>query len=177
MRTCIRGNAGMTFVEALVAGVISAVIGGVIIVMYRIYSDQTRESSALLSLQNAYSAVMEQIAVGTHNAYMVIPADESFTDACGEAAATAAGVIFYDKTGVPYGGIGISNDTIIECDATLNWIPLTSGFGPVLVDSDSTRFELNRCRNSITVFMRLKRSTADTTFYLGPVRETFVCRN
>jgi type II secretory pathway pseudopilin PulG len=166
----------MTLIELLVAGVIGVILVGVMLVIYRMYDTQVRENSARLALQMQYAVVVEQIAAHAHGAHKIFAAEESYTEACLPGSNPFNKVLFYDNVGIPFAGIGRSNDTMIECDPSLTWKSFEAGAGPVLVDPVSL-FGLNGCRNALTLNLRLKRPEGDTVFYTGPAKEVFVCRN
>ncbi len=166
---------GMTLVELLVAGTISVIVAGVILVIYLMYNSQIRESNGNLSLQIQYENIAEQVASRARTAHKIFERTAAYQENC-LGAANAASVLFYNTAGVPIGGIGISNDTLVECKADLNWIAYDAGNGIVRVDTASF-FVLNGCRNGIELHLTLKKPEHDTTYYFGPGGDVFLCRN
>jgi type II secretory pathway pseudopilin PulG len=99
-------QAGFTLVEALVTGVISAALGGVILTVFLVNGNQIRETTTMLQMSQRYDVASDQIKRTARLARLVK------TD--GDAAAPIAGPITDPQTGNVYMVIfcGTAGDTL-----------------------------------------------------------------
>lgn len=166
-----KNNSGFTLVEALVTGVIVAVVGIAFFTVFIMYSQEQRESLAMSRMQMQYEALRQQIADDTRKAAWVHttnsrPAPLPLTPASG---ILAIWMIARDNTTIHTYTIG--NGTI-----QINNAAFITGYGPVQIAGGS--FSLTRYRDRVILNGLQLRTTVDgKTYQLGPRSEEFLCRN
>jgi type II secretory pathway pseudopilin PulG len=167
---------GMTLVEALVASVIGVVLAGIIIIIYSMFNRQVKENNAYLIMQMQYENLSEQIAFNTRRAHVILDGTVIYNDSTDTMGSTLTNVKFYNATGTVIGGVGIFGDTVKELDNGATWIPFKTGNGIVVVKPGSS-FLVPGGKNSISLNLTLKYNDRDTTYYLQPRKDEFLCRN
>lgn len=171
---------GMTLIEVLVAGVISTIVAGAMVVVWKTYDDRIRTSATDGTLQMQHSEVAGQIGCYARQAHRILenyhaPANDSCrTDSC----RFTDSLFFYDGNGSAFAAIYLNGDRLFQHDFIAGTdVPFTTGSGEVLVDTAaSLPFAMNGCRNAVLVNMTLVQFDKDTLrFTPGP--EEFRCRN
>lgn len=174
----VADRSGMTLIELLVAGVLSVIIGGVFYVLYSLYSNEVKENNAYFAMQQQYENLSEQIAFDTRVAHKILPEEYTPHDTCDTLYDTIQSVFLYSIALECMGGYRIEGDVFEEYETTREqWIPFEAGNGIVRVDPARSWFVLPGCKNEISLHLTLAFTAHDTTFYLLPRRDQFVCRN
>ena len=172
----IRKQYGMTLIEVLVAATISVIIAGAALVIFTMFNTQTKETNAYLVMQMQYENLSEQIAFDTHMAHKILDTADIFYEASDIVNDTVTAFYYYSVGPPPVAGIAIEDDRLREFrDDT--WKDFHVGNGIVLLDTANSYFVLNGRRQGVALHLRLKQPGPDTTYYLSPRKDEFICRN
>jgi type II secretory pathway pseudopilin PulG len=180
MRVYLTDNSGMTLVEVLVAGIISTIVAGSMLVLWSAFNTQIRDTSSTGVLQAQYGDVSYLIARNTRVAHLVL--SQSFgraNDSCYRGDDTTQSLYFYNRAGICTTAVQLVNDTMYEYTTNgteLVGTPIAAGGRIVLVNAGS-HFILNGCRNRVEMDLTLKLPRKDTFELYTPGRDVFQCRN
>jgi type II secretory pathway pseudopilin PulG len=174
--THARGNAGMTLVETIVGAIIALVIGTIIFTIYSMYNSETKQSTLLSKLQRQYENVSEQIAFDTRRASRVVADMSEWTDPfIALDSNTSKTILMYGMNGAQIAGFQIAAGKLQELKGT--WVDFQAGGGIVEVDTLSSYFMLNPNRDQVQARLKLKTQDRDSTYYFGPFKDGYTCRN
>lgn len=173
----IKNEKGMTLVEAIVAGLLTAVLAGAGFTMFLMYTNETREVTANLRMQRQYETLFEDIAGTARQATLIISTDESPTGFTSSQRQTKE-ILMYRGTDV-IGGYRFVNDAVEELNGfsggTSEWKPFTTDGEQVLVDASNCVFSLSPLRKRLEIDAVI-RTVDSNAFYLKSRKGLFLCR-
>ncbi|MFW5813352.1 MAG: hypothetical protein ACOCXC_03405 [Fibrobacterota bacterium] len=168
---------GVTLVEIIVTGLLTAVLAGAGFTMFMMYTNETREVSAYMRMQRQYETLFEDIAGTARRATLIISTDESPTGFTSSQKQTRE-ILMYSGTNV-IGGYRFVDDAVEELKGfsgtTPQWKPFTTDGEQVLVDASNCVFRLSPLRKQLEISAVIRTVDKDA-FYLKSRKGLFLCR-
>lgn len=168
---------GFTLVEAMMAGALSAVLGGSILTVLYLCNDSMEESLAKAKLASQYEVVAETIHRIAREAYTVSGNTEEFRDPSTPPNFTNHGWInFYRRDSTLIGGVGVNSSDPYLQERT------GTGIRKFYIAGDSLYVQYFRAgilegRKAVTFRLTLELTQGGKTYTLTSPREVALCRN
>lgn len=189
---------GFTLVEVLITGILSSVLGGVVLTIFYVNNTQVKEGAAELKLSQEQAAVAEHITNDVRWAHALRKSGEPngnwnsppasawttppYQDSVNSPAITGLSEVIVTKLdGSEYAGYRISGDyldTLVPNSnpRVYNHLEIFPG-DTVRVDGDSSYFGIMQKRRGLEVRLRLYRLEDGDTVFLPPHQDNILCRN
>ena len=177
--TRITDEQGFSLVEALVAAVLSLLVGAVMVTIIQMNSNGTMNGALNTMIQMQYETVVSDICEKTRFADVVLGGGEAWPAATNAAPiANTNKIMLYNTAGAVIGGYQIvSTTTLQEYDLALaNWKNFHVGSKDVTVTAGSG-FSLTGNRQWLTLNINVSSTFMTLTATSLSKQELFLCRN
>jgi type II secretory pathway pseudopilin PulG len=178
MAISLKRQKGFTLVEAIVAGMVAAIIAGFAATLIYMVGSQSTQSSLQMKLLMQYEIAAEQMARVTRNAHFVLAEGETFPP-WNNAALTTNAVQMYSIAGVRTGGFKINGTTLQEWSLITNqWVdfkinPADSGVKVL----SASGFTLSPSRTDVTLGVGVVATAKSKKDTITSGQELIACRN
>jgi hypothetical protein len=180
MGLSLKNNAGVTLVEALVATIIAAVVGAVMLTIIYLNGRQVSASMRTMKLCMGYDIAVSQIGKTCRAARFITRPGDTGWPPNANGAATTTTIYMRGSTGDTIGGYTISGTSLKEWDtAAKEFIGLKiSPTDSIRVTSvPPSNFILSQSRKNVTVNLQVVALYSGVPDTFRSVREMFLCRN
>jgi type II secretory pathway pseudopilin PulG len=178
---------GFTLVEAIVAAIVSVVLGGVILTIFKMNNDGVKDGAVNAKVQAQYETAMAEIGANVRKASAVLDANatpiEGFPPAATLTTTSTSKIVMVDGNNNKFRGFWVDNGVLKECAAGWNnadYIPFKVGAWSTLsvpCVPNCNRFQLSSDRKTLTVSMSVTGTFSGNTATAPARGEVFTCRN
>ena len=169
----LKNQKGIMLVEALVASIVSTVVGFLIYTVFLMYNNQSNESISAFLMQQQYDNVSHQIARDVRRASFVLIPGETPT-AHGAGYDTVASIFLSDNAGSGITRYTISGTQILEGNAQTAY---QAGGGTIQLVGNISRFIVDPQRKQLEIQLALCKNMGSKTYTISPREDLFICRN